>query len=186
MPAAMVARNYKDGMEIIISNLSPKNPFLKGFKRLKSQMVNHSIITDYCLDIIESLKPHIVPNFKNDPNRGPHEDFDITRLKQVILNLCSNGIKYNKPNGSVTIWASQFDSNTTRITVKYTGQGFKEGHMAKHYGPFNWLGAEHTKVQGTGIGLTITKNLVEHMNGKLSFASQLGAGSDFYVDMPVE
>jgi len=120
--------------------------------------------------------------------RAPNDSLSVycdpTRLKQVLLNLSSNAIKYNQPNGSVIIWAAQYDAKTTRITVKDTGQGFAEGHMAKHFEPFNRLGAENSMVEGTGIGMTITKNLVENMNGKLSFVSEIGTGSVFYVDMP--
>jgi len=109
---------------------------------------------------------------------------DFTRVKQVLLNLCSNGIKYNHQNGRLDIWADQLDVKTTRITVKDTGMGIPEDQHENIFEAFNRLGTGDSMIEGTGIGMTISKKLVENMNGNLSFISKVGIGSEFYVDFP--
>jgi len=119
-----------------------------------------------------------------DPDESLNLFCDFTRVKQVLLNLCSNGIKYNQKNGHLSIWAERFDTGTIRITVKDTGVGIPEDQHEKFFEAFNRLGKENSSIEGTGIGMTITKKLVENMKGKLSFISKVGTGSEFYVDMP--
>lgn len=119
-----------------------------------------------------------------DSNESLNLFCDFTRVKQVLLNLCSNGIKYNQKNGHLSIWAERFDTGTIRITVKDTGVGIPEDQHEKFFEAFNRLGKEDSSIEGTGIGMTITKKLVENMKGKLSFISKVGTGSEFYVDMP--
>jgi len=107
---------------------------------------------------------------------------DKTRLKQVLLNLVSNACKYNNPGGRVDIMVSVFD-NTSRITVKDTGKGIEAGNHEFVFHPFNRLGEEDGESEGTGIGLTITKQLVEAMGGTIGFESEYGKGSQFWVEV---
>jgi len=108
---------------------------------------------------------------------------DLTRIKQVLINLISNAIKYNVQNGSVVISCGLLDSGRVRISVSDTGIGIAEDKLDCIFAPFDRLGAENSDVEGTGIGLTITKYLVELMGGAISFESKLGAGSVFHVDL---
>jgi CheY-like chemotaxis protein/two-component sensor histidine kinase len=110
---------------------------------------------------------------------------DKTRLKQIILNLCSNAIKYNRPSGTVTIQCQVSDDDYLRIKVTDTGYGMDEKAQANIFSAFNRLGAESTAVEGTGIGLVITKNLVELMHGTIGFESQQDQGTSFWVDLPM-
>jgi len=110
---------------------------------------------------------------------------DKTRLKQVIINLCSNAIKYNRQNGTVTINCEILDAGHLRIKVSDSGLGIDKKAQTNLFSAFNRLGAEATSIEGTGIGLVITKNLVELMQGKLGFESKLGHGSTFWVDLPL-
>lgn len=107
---------------------------------------------------------------------------DSTRFKQVLINLLSNAIKYNRDMGVVNITISCPVKNSYRISVKDEGQGIPANLHAKIFKPFNRLGAEQTDVEGTGIGLVITKQLVEKMNGKIGFSSNEKTGSVFWVE----
>lgn len=110
---------------------------------------------------------------------------DKTRLKQVLLNLLSNGIKYNRREGSVTLSASLEDSFMLRIDVTDTGMGIPEEKMNQLFDPFNRLGAEDGEIEGTGIGMTISKKLMEVMGGSIDVKSSLGEGSTFCVRLPI-
>ena len=110
---------------------------------------------------------------------------DKTRLKQVIINLISNAIKYNKINGQVEITMEKVVGNRLRISVIDTGLGIAEDKQEGMFEPFNRLGAEHTKTEGTGIGLSIVKHLIELMKGTIGFSSTLDKGSCFYIEMPI-
>jgi PAS domain S-box-containing protein len=107
---------------------------------------------------------------------------DHTRLKQVILNLLSNAIKYNRPQGSVDVMCS-FSKDTIRISVKDGGEGLSADHLAQLFQPFNRLGQESGAEQGTGIGLVVTKKLVELMGGKMGVESTVGVGSEFWIEL---
>ncbi|MCW5612906.1 MAG: response regulator [Rubrivivax sp.] len=107
---------------------------------------------------------------------------DATRLRQVMGNLLSNACKYNRPGGRVTVGV-QADGEAVRISVADTGAGLNAEQQAALFEPFNRLGAERGPVEGTGIGLVITKRLVELMGGTLQVRSAPGAGSTFSVQL---
>ena len=109
---------------------------------------------------------------------------DKTRLKQVLLNLISNGIKYNRQEGSVTLSAHNEHDSKLRINIMDTGMGIPEEKFNQLFAPFNRLGAENSEVEGTGIGMTISKKLIELMNGSIGVKSTLGKGSTFYISLP--
>jgi PAS domain S-box-containing protein len=106
---------------------------------------------------------------------------DRTRLKQVLTNLLSNAIKYNRAGGSVTLALARGPDGWIEIAVADTGRGFTQAQLAQMFQPFNRLGAEGGPVDGTGIGLVITKRLVELMHGTLGVETTAGAGSVFTV-----
>ena len=110
---------------------------------------------------------------------------DKTRLKQVLLNLVSNGIKYNRKEGSVTLSVQLEEGSNLRINITDTGMGIPEEKLTQLFDPFNRLGAEGGEIEGTGIGMTISKKLIEVMNGSIGVTSALGKGSTFYVSLPV-
>ena len=111
---------------------------------------------------------------------------DYMRLKQILLNLMSNAIKYNSINGNVSVEYSEIENAFIRITVSDTGKGISDRLRSQLFQPFNRLGAEDTDIEGTGIGLVITKQLVELMNGSIGLSSVTGKGSSFYIDLPCE
>ena len=106
---------------------------------------------------------------------------DRTRLKQVLDNLLTNAIKYNHPGGSVTISCEAPNTHTLRINVDDTGLGFAAKDIEALFEPFNRLGRESLNIEGTGVGLTITKTLVEYMGGSIGIESKEGKGSKFFV-----
>lgn len=110
---------------------------------------------------------------------------DRLRFKQVLLNLLSNAIKYNREQGVVTLEAHTSVPGMLRLTVRDTGLGIAPHHLLELFEPFRRLGAEAWAIQGTGIGLTITRRLVELMGGRVGVNSQLGVGSAFWVDLPL-
>lgn len=114
-----------------------------------------------------------------------HVQADPMRLRQVLVNLLSNGVKYNRSGGEVTIEARAVDGGRVRIAVHDTGVGMTPAQQAHLFEPFNRLGAERTGVEGTGLGLAITRRLVELMSGSISVHSEPGNGSNFCVELPL-
>lgn len=110
---------------------------------------------------------------------------DYSRLKQAITHLLSNAIKYSKNNSDVWIQIATPDATTVRIRVKDSGPGIPIDKQPELFEPFSRLGAENTDIAGSGIGLTITKRIVELMDGHIGFESTPGFGSVFWIDIPI-
>ncbi len=110
---------------------------------------------------------------------------DRQRVKQVLLNLLGNGIKYNRQGGSVSIECAAGASGRLRIQVTDTGPGIPREKLGRLFVPFERLGAEQTTVEGTGIGLALSRRLAEEMGGTLDVESTVGRGSTFWAEFPV-
>jgi CheY-like chemotaxis protein len=108
---------------------------------------------------------------------------DRTRLKQVLLNLLSNAVKYNRDMGSVVVDVAPVASERIRISVQDTGMGMRPDQLQSLFQPFNRLGQETGVQEGTGIGLVVTRHLVELMGGEMGVASTPGAGSLFWIEL---
>jgi len=109
---------------------------------------------------------------------------DRTRLKQILINLLTNAIKYNQVGGSVTVECSATTTpGHVRVAVRDTGQGLSPEKVAQLFEPFNRLGQEDNTEEGTGIGLVVSKRLVELMDGVIGVESTVGAGSVFWVEL---
>jgi CheY-like chemotaxis protein/nitrogen-specific signal transduction histidine kinase len=108
-----------------------------------------------------------------------------TSLKQALLNLLSNAVKYNKQHGIVTVTYEVKDNKRLRINVIDTGKGLSTEQQKQLFMPFERIGAEFTKVKGTGIGLTITQQLVNMMGGTVGEESTIGKGSKFWIELPL-
>src|SRR3984957_7179991 len=110
-------------------------------------------------------------------------DADRTRLKQVIINLLSKAIKYNRTNGTVVVSCSRISAERVRIGVRDTGAGLPPEMLIQLFQSFNRLGRESTAEEGTGIGLVMSKRLVEMMGGAIGVESTVGSGSVFWFDL---
>lgn len=110
---------------------------------------------------------------------------DYTRFKQSLLNLLSNAVKYNVENGKIIMDCHETADDMLRISVTDTGMGIPKDMLTELYEPFNRLRAEKSEIEGTGIGLTITKKLIEYMHGRIGAESQVGTGSTFWIELPL-
>jgi PAS domain S-box-containing protein len=110
---------------------------------------------------------------------------DRTRFAQILMNFGSNAIKYNRVGGRATFILSMPNHNCVRVTVKDTGMGIAEDQQDKLFQPFQRAGQETGSIEGTGIGLTISKRLAGLMRGSIGFRSVTMIGSEFWIDMPV-
>jgi CheY-like chemotaxis protein len=110
---------------------------------------------------------------------------DSTRLIQVLLNLMSNGVKYNRPGGRVTLSCEEVEGRMLRIKVTDTGLGIPADQQDKLFTPFERLGHELGQIDGTGIGLSISQQIVEKLDGHIGFESEYNVGSCFWVDIPL-
>ena len=110
---------------------------------------------------------------------------DRRRLKQVVVNLLTNAIKYNRPSGTVDVRWSLRPNGCVRISVQDSGNGLSADQLAQLFQPFNRLGQENGAREGTGIGLVVCKRLVELMGGKIGAQSTPGVGSTFWFELVV-
>lgn len=154
--------------------------------KLRFKLISVSKLIDETLAYIQSFaEKHQISV------SGPDADLsnlflfvDETRFKQVLVNFMTNAVKYNNKNGTVSLF-TEIKGNNLRINVSDTGPGIPAERHDKVFEPFDRLYAEHSEIEGTGIGLTIAKQLTEKMNGEIGFESQVGKGSNFYVEFPL-
>jgi CheY-like chemotaxis protein len=109
---------------------------------------------------------------------------DRQRLSQILLNLLSNAVKYNRPEGKVVITCRELPDGRAQIRVRDTGRGIPHDRLSRLFRPFDRLGAEDTGVEGTGLGLTVARELARAMGGSLDLETQIGEGSTFWVELP--
>ena len=109
---------------------------------------------------------------------------DEQRLRQILLNLLSNAIKYNRQGGSVLVSCVRMLSGDVRLTVKDMGLGISPEQIVRLFVPFERLGQEYGEAEGTGLGLVVTKQLIEAMNGRMGVESEPGVGSSFWIELP--
>lgn len=110
---------------------------------------------------------------------------DTTRLKQVLVNLLSNAAKYNHHGGYIKIDCFPASSDWLRLCITDTGPGIPQEKHQYLFKPFERLGAENSTIEGTGIGLALSKQLMELMNGRIGFDSAAGKGSTFWIELPL-
>jgi PAS domain S-box-containing protein len=144
-------------------------------------------IVDNVFSISQSLanEKNISLKYEKIPHEGCFVEIDALRFKQVVLNLISNAIKYNKLNGSVIVSYKKQKNGKMRLGIQDTGHGIAEDKMDKIFKPFERFDVDADQIEGTGIGLTISKKVIESMGGTIGFESTLGEGSLFYIDVPV-
>jgi PAS domain S-box-containing protein len=118
-------------------------------------------------------------------SRTEHVLADRQRLKQILLNLLSNAVKYNREGGSVRLSCEPVDGDRLRIEVADTGHGIAPESLERLFVPFERLEADPSKVEGTGLGLALSRRLAEAMGGTLEVTTVVGHGSTFWIELPV-
>jgi PAS domain S-box-containing protein len=142
-------------------------------------------VIQHCINLIKPLQSKYQVEIINDTDNCQCTVIaDTLHLKQVLLNLFSNAVKYNQPHGNVTIFCDRWEQ-TVRINVVDTGKGLSAAQLAKLFQPFERLSAKNSHIEGSGIGLVITKKLVEAMDGKIGVSSTVGEGCCFWVEIPL-
>lgn len=150
--------------------------------------VNANDVAANCVGLISPLGRQrdieIIDNFSGKSEKTLFTD--PIRLKQTLINLLSNAIKFNKDGGTVTVEGEETDYGFLRVLVKDTGIGIADENHASVFNLFHRLGADPMVArEGTGIGLTVTKLLVERMAGRVGFDSEVGVGSTFWIELPL-
>jgi len=147
--------------------------------------VNMGNMLNECAALVENYAREngitITLNFCDSLNE--HVFADRIRLKQIILNILSNSIKYNRKNGDVQISCETRDDSIL-VKVSDNGAGLSENQLANLFQPFNRLGAENSRIEGTGIGLVLTRKLLEAMNGNIGVDSKLDSGTTVWFSLP--
>lgn len=154
---------------------------------LEQQSIEPLLLVDECVGLMRPLaeKRKIIIRTDQFLDTNVNIAGDRVRVKQVILNLLSNAIKYNRENGSVEVLFSPSENADFRISVKDSGPGIEEKLQSGLFLPFSRLGMENSDIDGTGIGLALSKKLIELMSGRIGFVSQKGHGSTFWFELPL-
>lgn len=173
---------YKSGKHLLklINEVLDLSKIETGNIEMSMEIINVGDLLNEALDAIAPLakRKEIKINYRQ-PVDALAIKADHDRLYQVVLNLISNAIKYNRPHGKVEIFAERCGDNA-RINIVDTGIGMSSQNLERLFTPYTRFGPRH--IEGTGIGLTITKRLVEAMNGTIGVSSEANVGSTFWIE----
>ncbi len=138
------------------------------------------------IDVIKPLAAdrNIALDFPDSPVCNLFVKADKQKLRQVLLNLINNAVKYNYIGGSVRLECEEAKDSSVKINVVDTGKGIAEEEIEKLFTPFQRIGSEISEVEGTGLGLAVAKKLIEVMNGTIGVESKIGVGSTFWIKLP--
>jgi PAS domain S-box-containing protein len=150
---------------------------------LSSEPVSVTDALTEAADLIRPLAEERGIRLRIDDADGLHILADRQRLKQVLLNLFSNGVKYNREGGDILVTWAHVTPDRLAIRVADTGVGIASEAMARLFDPFDRLGAEMSDVEGTGLGLALSKGLIEAMGGTVKAESEAGVGSAFTIEL---
>ncbi|MDO8826298.1 ABC transporter substrate-binding protein [Methylophaga sp.] len=157
-----------------------------GTVEVSIEPVDVNIAIKYCLPMLQNLATRYKVDIITDELPAHLVLADLTKLKQILINLVSNAIKYNRPGGEVIISGEIIHNhNRLRITVKDTGIGIPQDKQAYLFTAFDRLGQENSGIEGTGVGLIVTQRLIKAMNGHIGFESAENIGSRFWVELPI-
>ena len=159
----------------------------EGKLELTVQAANPTAVVDDCLIVALSIaeQKSISVTSGTSVKGLPSVMTDLTGLKQVLLNLLSNAVIYNRDAGTVRVNAEETPERMLRISVSDSGPGIAKEDYAKVFEPFDRLGREGTNIEGAGIGLVIARRLMLAMEGEIGFESEVGKGSTFWIEMPL-
>ncbi len=181
-----VSRNARDLLELI-NNVLDLSKIEAGRMDVYSEPADARDLIERALGVVEPLKENRPIKLSTEIEDGlPALRTDRTKLQQILINLLSNAIKFTEA-GEVKVIAVRADANHIRISVSDTGVGIAESDIEKIFEEFRQVGAANRSSRaGTGLGLTITRRLLELLEGEISVTSRLGEGSVFTVTLPLE
>lgn len=165
-----------------------------GFSKIESGEIDlkydsYSIkhIIEFCISMIKPSADKMSIRINNKLDSLPDIKINIDEkwFKQVVLNILSNAVKYNKESGSVTIEYSVCDNKMLYLSITDTGKGIPLNQQNNIFYPFNRAGEEGSSIAGSGLGLVISKNLIEKMNGAIGLESSDEEGSCFWIKVPL-
>src|SRR6202011_2707129 len=156
-----------------------------GRMALSSEPVRVSDALEQALDLVRPIAAErgVAIHFNGLNQGGWHVLADRQRLVQVLLNLLSNAVKYNRPGGTVTVFCEHTSPERLRINVSDTGRGITPASQQNLFSSFERLDAEQSGVEGTGLGLALSKHLIEAMGGVIGVESTMGQGSTFRLEL---
>jgi len=169
----------------LINDVLELSEIESGRIRTSDDYVPIATVFEECLPLLHTLanQQDVHIELQDDTNAVVLADF--TKLKQVFINLVSNAIKFNKIGGKVLVSASvQTHNSRLKLTITDTGKGIAKDRQARVFKAFERLGQER-HVEGTGIGLSVSKRLIEAMGGSIDFASTEGQGTSFWIELPL-
>ena len=175
---------YSSGQHLLalINEVLDLSKIESGSVDIKSKKIS---VFEMMCEIDNVMKPlasqeNVSLNFLTDFDHRLEMMIDPVKLKQIMFNLVNNAVKYNRQGGEVTVEVEEL-SEYIRFNVRDTGFGMSDDQLEKIFEPFERLGKEY-ETEGTGIGLTVTKRLIEHMGGKIGVESMLDKGSTFWFE----
>lgn len=171
----------------LIDQVLELNKIEAGKLSINVDHVSTGEIIDECLNLIQGRadKEGIKILDQTDRNQLPILWTDKTRAIQALLNLMSNAVKYNRKDGTVTLDCKEIPNQMLRISVVDTGKGIPAEKQVDLFKPFERLGRELGEIEGTGIGLSITRQIIELLDGQVGYESIEGKGSTFWIDIPL-
>ncbi|MDO9510958.1 MAG: ATP-binding protein [Bacteroidales bacterium] len=145
----------------------------------------HGIVSE-TMDVIKPIATtkNVTFEFPESPVCDLFVKADRQKLKQILLNLLSNAVKYNREGGSLKVECEVKRLPIIRISINDTGKGIAPEYMARLFNPFERVGSEISEVEGIGLGLAVSKKLIEAMNGTIGVESEPGVGSTFWIELP--
>jgi len=176
-------KNAGEHLLSVINELLDLARIESGRLEVSIEVVDINDVVSSCVGLIQAQANDRQVKINNEVHEHDYVvRADAIRLKQVVLNLLSNAVKYNVEGGSVTISGQPINSGVLRIEVVDTGKGIGEELQHKLFVPFERMHA-NKNIEGSGIGLAITKNLIELMGGRIGYKSELGVGSTFWIEL---
>jgi PAS domain S-box-containing protein len=171
----------------LINELLDLSRLEAGSMTISPEPVEVNVLLRECVDLIIPLakQRQITIERLFEKNPAVHALADAQRLKQVVINLLSNAVKYNHVGGSVALGTEEVPVDLIRITVQDDGAGIAEADLGRVFNPFERISADASLgIEGTGLGLALSRRLVERMGGQIGVKSNLREGSRFWVDLP--
>ncbi len=178
---------YNAGKHLLslINDILDLSAIESGRVKLNIQQIKYATIINECYTLIYPLamEKKITLDVSNYIC-GCEVTADYLRLKQVIINLLSNAVKYTAVSGNIKLKCDSSMKNNIIISISDNGKGISDENLINLFEPFNRLGMENSSIQGTGIGLVISKKLIKMMDGEIKVKSVLGQGSTFSIILP--